>query len=86
MSAVRKGSRTGAGGDVELDEDAPEVILHRVEAATEDHADLRIRLPFGNPMEHLRLAQGDAELLNEHGKGVLTVGGVVRHARGGARP
>ena len=66
--------------DAEALEDLLEVVLHREEAAIEDDRDLGIRLPLGDPVQHLRLTRGQVESLQEH-----VDGGFPGMFRGGMR-
>ena len=62
MRPVGTGGGGGAAVNTKPLEDLPEVVLHREEAAIEDDRDLGIRLPLGDPVQHLRLTRGQVEM------------------------
>ena len=60
----------GGGGavfDAEFFEDVPQMLFHRLLAASQDGGDIAVAFPLRDPEEHFGLAGGETEILLEGG-------------------
>lgn len=66
VGAIRRCRCCGPRVKSEAAENLLEMHLHGVDRAIENRCDLAVGFAFGNPVQHLRLPQGEAEAFCEY--------------------